>query len=132
LVPGEAGGVTTVWKARPTTYKGVAMRSRLEARFAAFLDAEGFEWIYEPRAYAGDGGQYLPDFVLPQTEYPAYVEVKPTLELALAATGRMQVIWESEPNAILLVAVADGPFLIASPTVDGHRWRSFKSRGWSK
>lgn len=92
--------------ARPTTYRGIPMRSRLEATMAALLDSMGFPWRYEPRAFAGLGGQYLPDF---EVERPGegrfYVEVKPTLEKAMLVLPRMQIIWESEPNAHLLVFV---------------------------
>jgi hypothetical protein len=44
------------------------MRSRLEARWAARLDALGLVWEYEPqvlRLGRGRGGFYLPDFWLP-------------------------------------------------------------------
>lgn len=34
------------FQARPTVYDGIPMRSRTEARFAAFLDRAGFEWAY--------------------------------------------------------------------------------------
>lgn len=101
--------------ARPTTYRGIQMRSRLEARFARWLDLQvggddlpEFEWEYEPRAYAGLGGQYLPDFVIRfhlQTELVAIVEVKPTIPAALLALQRMQTVWESEPEAQLWVAI---------------------------
>jgi hypothetical protein len=38
------------------------MRSRLEAKVAATLDATyPGEWEYEPRAFANEKGQYLPD-----------------------------------------------------------------------
>ena len=47
---------------RPTVYRGVQMRSRLEARYAAAMDYLGWEWIYEPGAFASQDGQYLPDF----------------------------------------------------------------------
>lgn len=97
--------------ARPTTYKGIQMRSRLEALFAAELDALGAEWVYEPRAYAGDGGQYLPDFQIltsPQQQpytRPYFIEVRPTVEGAFRAMPQMQVILESLPDAILHVVV---------------------------
>ncbi|MBP7631878.1 MAG: hypothetical protein KA758_15605 [Acidimicrobiales bacterium] len=70
--------------ARPTTYKGTLMRSRLEAGYAAWLDHVGFDWSYEAHCYAGPGGQWLPDFtihqvydVLTRTLCTAHVEVKP-------------------------------------------------------
>lgn len=65
--------------ARPTLYKGIRMRSRLEANFAEFLDGRGDEWAYEPECFAGDGGQWLPDFGLmpARGKHALYVEVKP-------------------------------------------------------
>lgn len=99
---------TVQWKARPTVYRGIPMRSRLEASYAAKLDKTEFEWVYEPRAYGAPGRQqYLPDFELrlPGMTLSAYVEVKPTLELAYLAMERMTVIWDSEPRALLFVVV---------------------------
>lgn len=96
------------WKARPTTYKGIQMRSRLEAGFAAWLDGISDRWEYEPRAFAGDGGQYLPDFsfqvMTKDGERTAYVETKPTEQDATGAITRMTIIWESEPASVLLLA----------------------------
>lgn len=50
-------------KARPTIYKGVEMRSRLEATYAEVCDRHGWGWRYEPYALASAEGQWLPDFV---------------------------------------------------------------------
>lgn len=111
----------SAWEARPTVYKGVPMRSRLEARFAAELDANGGGWSYEPRAYAGDAGQYLPDFEVLGRGEPIFFEVKPTEAMAIAAAQRMEVIWESEPDAQLYVAfpIEDGSFFAYRGTPDG-------------
>jgi hypothetical protein len=65
--------VTHAIAARATTYRGIEMRSRLEARFAGVLDDLGVAWRYEPRALASRDGQYLPDFVSGAT----VIEVKP-------------------------------------------------------
>lgn len=97
--------------ARPTTYKGIPMRSRLEARVAAYLDL-GFNrgWLYEPRAFANETGQYLPDFQLPaDDEFPQdlFVEVRPTLDRAYQACKPMEIIWDSIPNAFLVIAIPD-------------------------
>lgn len=46
-----------------TKYKGYHFRSRLEARWAVFLDALGVTWEYEPEGFdLGEAGWYLPDF----------------------------------------------------------------------
>lgn len=105
---------------RPTIYNGIPMRSRLEARFAAWLDRQEFQWDYEPQCFAAkDGRQYLPDFRI-RDHAPAdwcgeedgkanlYIELKPLadqvdlLELA-------HIIWWSEPTAHLLY-VCPGQF----------------------
>lgn len=53
-------------KAIETRYKGYRFRSRLEARWAVFLDALGVAWEYEKEGFdLGDGLLYLPDFWLP-------------------------------------------------------------------
>jgi len=92
-------------KARPTTYKGIQMRSRLEAGYAAFLDSQPDSptWEYEPRAFANEDGQYLPDFVVKEI---VYVEVKPNSERDLdGVLRRMHIIQDTHPDAWLAVAV---------------------------
>lgn len=44
-----------------TPYHGVWFNSRLEARWAAFFDALGVEWIYEPERFK-TAHYYTPDF----------------------------------------------------------------------
>lgn len=62
-------------KAIQTEYKGYLFRSRLEAKWAAFFDACGVEWEYEPEGIAlSDGTKYLPDFYL--IDFHCYFEVK--------------------------------------------------------
>lgn len=60
--------------AKPTEYKGISFRSRLEARWAAMFDILGWTWEYEPEC----DGFYIPDFLLhgPRGQR-VYVEVKP-------------------------------------------------------
>lgn len=62
----------------PTMYRGVRMRSRLEARWAAFFDALGWPWLYEP--YDLDG--WIPDFGILFDAGELVVEVKPAATLA--------------------------------------------------
>lgn len=57
-----------------TEYAGCRFRSRLEARWAVFFDALGFEWVYEPQGYHLNGASYLPDFWLPDLDI--WAEVK--------------------------------------------------------
>lgn len=114
--------------ARPTVYNGIQMRSRLEARYAAWLDYYGMAWTYEPHCFASANGQYLPDFKIEGAPYAidreprtVYVEVKPTLEIAMRQSpwrDKAQIIWESEPDALFLLdASEDFPYLF-DPALD--------------
>lgn len=111
---------TDTLKARPTVYKSIRMRSRLEAGYAWWLDQWGFTWEYEPCAFSDDSGQqYLPDFVIRGVEItgrtrPAdvYVEVKPTVwahdavrdvKILTHLIRKMAAIRSSEPDAALLL-----------------------------
>ena len=74
-----------------THYKGYRFRSRLEARWAVFLDALGTEWVYEKQGYDIDGTWYLPDFWLPYAPmrhegWGNWIEIKP-LPLSEAETN---------------------------------------------
>lgn len=110
-------------KARPTVYKGVKMRSRLEADFAQrYLEVECESpirrrppphstgtWAYEPQCFASAAGQYLPDFGVSWPKgLSDYYEVKPRAYLGEkedeeidGLLRRMEIIWESEPAANL-------------------------------
>lgn len=58
-----------------TRYKGYRFRSRLEARWAVFLDHLGVKWEYEKEGYVLlDGTPYLPDFWLP--DQGGFLEIK--------------------------------------------------------
>lgn len=62
-------------KAIEVLYSGKVFRSRLEARWAVFLDLLGVNWDYEPCHYAiGPDLYYLPDFYLP--DHQTWLEVK--------------------------------------------------------
>lgn len=110
--------------ARPTVYRGIQMRSRLEADFARWLDDPDNEvfyrgrdsatWEYEPTCFASPDGQYLPDFRIPDPDgvEHAYIEIKPPAALQDAGgewfhdsiegvLQSLELIWESEPAATL-------------------------------
>jgi hypothetical protein len=59
-----------------TRYRGCRFRSRLEARFAVFLDALRVPWEYEPQGFRLEDVCYLPDFWLP--EQRQWLEIKPS------------------------------------------------------
>lgn len=64
-------------QAIPTRYAGYHFRSRLEARWAVFFDALGWEWEYEPEGFDLPSGRYLPDFRVDFSSYSLmWVEVK--------------------------------------------------------
>lgn len=75
---GDAGfaflGGTMEIKAIPQVYNGVRLRSKLEARWAAFFDDIGMNWLYEAEGVDLDGLWYLPDFWLPDCR--TFFEVK--------------------------------------------------------
>ena len=60
-----------------TSYKGYRFRSRLEARYAVFMDAMKVKWQYEPEGFELPSGKYLPDFFLPEVNGGTWLEIKP-------------------------------------------------------
>lgn len=97
-------------RGRPTVYKGIRMRSRLEATFAAWLDKQDATWTYEPSCFADSGGQYLPDFAIDADGVREYVEIKPPTADTGAALLKMHFIRASEPAANLYVLVPTGNY----------------------
>lgn len=95
-------------KSRRTVYKGIEFRSRLEVKFAWHLDELGEKWAYEPRVYGPKGRGYLPDFEILGVPHPTFIEVKPTIEQGEAAKSKVAVIWETKPDAVLMIACAEG------------------------
>lgn len=91
-------------RAIETQYKGYRFRSRLEARWAVFLETLKIKWAYETEGYSADGIGYLPDFELSvpidnNDALPVFVEIKPNrditeieLEKALLLSERAPVI----------------------------------------
>lgn len=73
-----------------TEYKGYLFRSRLEARWAVFLDTLGIKWQYEAQGYEIDSYRYLPDFWLPESEQ--WIEVKGDPEGLREEFNRMRVV----------------------------------------
>src|SRR5690349_16214156 len=97
-------------KAIETQYRGYRFRSRLEARWAVFFDAQGLRWEYEPEGFDLPSGWYLPDFRLLGTGWGRYdpgelwVEVKPA---AARWPDDFRPSWEmaaTEPVDVWLIA----------------------------
>lgn len=75
--------MTSGIKPIPTRYAGCHFRSRLEARWAVFMDHLGVPWRYEPEGYVVDGAPYLPDFlVYPDSGQAFWLEIKGTFPSA--------------------------------------------------
>lgn len=88
----------------PTRYRGVMMRSRLEARWAAFFDAMYWRWAYEPIDLAG----YIPDFILEFDVGDLLVEVKPRHEDLAIAQSKIECSgWQREAIVLVEAETAD-------------------------
>lgn len=96
---------TRQFAAKDTVYKGVRFRSRLEAKWAAFFDAIGWDWTYEPV----DLGDWSPDFLVDVRADgragPVYAEVKPYHDVRQfaghPATRRDALLLGIEPGTAL-------------------------------
>lgn len=117
----------------PTTYRGVRMRSRLEARWAAFFDALGWAWMYEPIELPG----WIADFAVSFSS-PLLVEVKPALTLDDLLAERHRIANSGWQHEVLLVGGALHHLDDAHPVVgllaereaspDGPLWLWDKAR----
>jgi hypothetical protein len=74
------------------------MRSRLEARWAAFFDLVNWEWDYEPIDLNG----YIPDFILHLKE-PILAEIKPALTLDELRQHRVKIDKSGWGKEVLLL-----------------------------
>ncbi len=97
----------------PTTYSGTNFRSRLEARWAAFFDLIGWEWVYEPL----DASGYIPDFLITGKQ-PLFVEVGPcvTPEDYMAKSAKPAAVAAELGHDMLIVGVTP----VQSPAVNGY------------
>ncbi len=85
----------------PTTYKEIEMRSKLESKFAFFLDCLKVKWKYEPKTFnLSNGITYIPDFYLP--ELKTWVEIKGKIEEHNKKISRIFV--EDNNTELLLVS----------------------------
>lgn len=74
-------------KAIETQYKGYRFRSRLEARWAVWMDTLGIEWKYEPEGFEfPDGTRYLPDFWIPAPDVAGKISRKSGYWLEIKGT----------------------------------------------
>lgn len=110
----------------PIVYHGVQMRSQLEANFARHLDGMSVAWEYEPAPFFKDGRGYLPDFRIELGPRPCYVEVKPTIAQGHAAKRRMAIIWDTQPDAFLVIACGEASTFFGANL--GGPWTSWTER----
>jgi hypothetical protein len=104
-------------KAMEVAYSGRIFRSRLEARWAVFLDLLEVNWDYEPSFYqVGEELFYLPDFYLP--DHQLWLEVKgaPFMDTASMAkvlasvAGPMRIPLREAPYTPSDKLLLGGPF----------------------
>ena len=98
-----------------TEYKGWRMRSRLEARWAVYLDATGIRFDYEREGFELPSGWYLPDFWLPNEE--TWAEVKGQVFSETQIQLCRELALATHYNCLLLDGVPD------LRTYNGWVWR---------
>lgn len=116
-----------------THYNGYRFRSRLEARWAVFLDVVGLSWLYEAEGYdLGADGRYLPDFWLPalgcwleiKGARPTGGEVRKAVALAGQA-GRAVVVFHGAIDPRILGGIATTGYI-----PDAYIWAGCGVCGW--
>lgn len=122
-----SGGLTGALKAKPgieakpTVWRGIEMRSGLEARWAEHLDRIGVAWEYEPQVFwLGSGKKrtgYLPDFRLTRLA-DTWLEVKGGHMIGIEKTRNLAA--QLGPKGLVLVG-----------TGVGVAWRALPSGGAS-
>lgn len=99
-----------------THYAGCRFRSRLEARYAVFLDALGLRWEYEPEGFDLPSGAYLPDFKVYHSNGGhgyCWLEVKPSIPTDHALHDELachEVRLARELSRVTRVAVVIGSY----------------------
>jgi hypothetical protein len=88
-------------QAIPSTYR-VPMRSRLECRWAVWLDVVGVPWEYEPAPIRLDGRNRWPDFWLPREGVwleikPAWTPINVHMALSVEEQTGSKLFWVAGP-----------------------------------
>jgi hypothetical protein len=109
----------------PTAYKGIMMRSALEARHASLLDAKGWTWEYEPERFYSKDDTYLPDFWVRMADGgDCYLELKGAMPKDIQAIqARMQIIWETKPAAFLCIRIDENNWMYGARGDGDRLWR---------
>lgn len=109
-------------------YGGYRFRSKLEAKWAVFLDYLRVPYQYEPRVYHLHGNiGYLPDFYLPEQDI--FLEIKPDKDLREADARKIQLFSTDntiKPNLIVVFGepdlFQDRMFFVRGCNWQGVRW----------
>lgn len=96
-------------KAIETVYNGYRFRSRLEARWAVFMDALGVSYQYEPEGFDLDGMAYLPDFWLPDLD--TWLEIKPKAPNDREQTVASKLAEYSRKDVVILAGIPGEPLI---------------------
>lgn len=84
-----------------TRYAGCRFRSRLEARWAVFLDEMRIGWEYEPQGFQTSAGPYLPDFrVKPECVQHHDNEVSPAGHFGMPTEGDVYLEVKGAPLSL--------------------------------
>ena len=98
-------------RAIETRYSGCRFRSRLEARWAVYLNAIKAKWVYEPEGFVlSDGTHYLPDFFVYRydsdeneraRDWGYWLEVKPVAPTAAESEKFAMLCRESGHHGVI-------------------------------
>jgi len=108
-------------------YSGVRMDSRLETRWAAFLDANGIVWEHHPDCYVLGSTHYEPDFWLPQIRtilevkgaFTGARDFKPLTYSLQAARNDVLMVYGEAPAGVVFSLIHPTPLEVAYPGASG-------------
>lgn len=89
---------------KPTVYRGIQYRSRLEAKWAAFFDLLNWRFDYEPFDLKG----WVPDFILYGEKEDVLVEIKPITKFCVETSFKIE---RANPKCDVLL-IGTSPFVI--------------------
>jgi hypothetical protein len=97
-------GSSSLYTPKRSLWNGYCLRSRLEARWAIFLEYLSIDYVYEPRTFQlSNGHKYTPDFYLPNRKM--WLEIKPCYptELEIEKVKLLSQIPSLKGHRILLI-----------------------------
>lgn len=92
-------------RAIDTKYRGFLFRSRLEARWAVFLDHLSVGFRYEMEGFEFGRDRYLPDFYLPRLD--CWIEIKPLMPRGDDRAVRLATALADATNKIVYIFAGD-------------------------